>query len=166
MNREQKKVAVSQYKEFFNNFGTVILVEYTGLSVSNFKTLRSALNDNGRVTVVKNKLAKIALVDSKFSSLTNEFNGQIAVAYSNNPIELAKALVGFAEKNEALKLKVGFMDGEALDSKKIVALSKLPSLDELRAKLVGVIAAPARNIACIINAVPSSVARVIKAKNQ
>lgn len=170
MNREQKTELVEHYNGLFSSYsseGTIILAEYAGIDVASFKVLRNELTKNGgRMVVVKNRLAKIALAESGCEFLSEYFTGPISMAYSKDPVSLTKSLVRFAKKNEALKLKFGVMDGASLDTAKINALSQLPSLDELRAKLLSLIMASPRNIAGILNNLPSSVVRVLKARSE
>ncbi len=167
MNRDQKLQVVAEYKDVFASYGTVVLVEYAGINVAQFKSLRKFLYERGgNIVVTKNRLAKIALEGTQFDELSESFAGPVAMAYSKNPVELAKCLVEFSKTNESLVLKKGVMDAEVLTVDKIEALSKLPSLDELRAKLVGLIMAPAGNIVSIINNVPSSLVRVVKAHSE
>lgn len=169
MNREQKKEVIKTYGDLFSDYGSggaIILAEYAGIDVESFKTLRKKLTmDGGCVVVVKNRLAKIALAETDCEFLHDHFSGPISMAYSKDPVSLAKALSDFAKDNTALKIRAGVMDGASLDAQKIKTLSELPSLDELRAKLLSLLMAAPRNIASILDQMPSRIARVLQAKN-
>ena len=170
MKREIKTATINQYNTVFSEYGengTIILAEYAGINVADMKVLRSKLTTNGaKMSVVKNRLAKIALEGTKCQELSEHFSGPVSMVYSKDPVGAAKVLMDFAKENEALKVTVGVMDGENVDKQQINALSKLPSIDELRAKLLGLLMAAPRDIASVINQMPLGLVRVIKAKSE
>ena len=113
--------------------------------------------------VTKNRLAKIALMGTKFESLADRFTGPTAIAVSEDPVAAAKIAVEFANKNEKLEILCGALDDEALDADAVKALAKLPSLDELRGTIIGLIQAPATKIAGVLQAPGGQLARVFSA---
>lgn len=172
MDKEQKTEVISSYSNIFSEYGssgTIVLVEYAGIDVAGLKSLRNNLTKgDAQMVVVKNRLAKIALsnIGGDCSFLEEYFKGPISIVYSKDPVYLAKSLVSFAKVNEALKLKIGVMDGKSIDISGIKVLSSLPSLDELRAKLLSLLMAPPRGILCILNNLPSGLVRLLKTKNE
>ncbi len=113
--------------------------------------------------VTKNRLAKIALKGTKFENLSDHFTGPTAVAASEDPVAAAKVAVEFANKNEKLQIVCGSLETEALDADAVKALAKLPSLDELRGKIIGLIQAPATKVAGVLQAPSGQLARVFGA---
>lgn len=164
--RAKKEALVDNYKKIFDDSSILLVVRYSGVTVTEFSSLRKTLRASGsKAVVVKNTLAKIAAASTAAKEVQNEFSGPVLLFYSSDPVGLAKSVVEFAEKNsQKMLIQAGLMDGKFLDANSVKSLSKLPSLDELRAKIAATIAAPARNLASIVYNVPASVARVIKAK--
>jgi large subunit ribosomal protein L10 len=117
----------------------------------------------GSFKVTKNRLAKIALKGTKFEGLADQFTGPTAIAVSSDPVAAAKIAVEFAKKNEKLQIICGSLETESLDADAVKALAKLPSLDELRGKLIGLIQAPATKIAGVLQAPGGQLARVFGA---
>lgn len=113
--------------------------------------------------VTKNRLTRLALKGTKFEPLTDLFTGPTGIAYSDDPVAAAKVAVEFAEKNDLLKILGGCMDQQVLDVSAVNSLAKLPSLDELRGKLVGMVQTPATRIAGILQAPGGQLARVLNA---
>ena len=113
--------------------------------------------------VTKNRLAKLALKGTKFEQLEDQFSGPTAVAFSSDPIAAAKVSVEFANKNEKLTILGGGLDDKFLDAASVIALAKLPSLDALRAQLIGLLQAPARNLVGVVQAPAGQLARVFSA---
>ena len=151
----------------FSDAGAIVVAHYAGLSVSDMEELRSEMRkQGGTVKVAKNRLAKLALKGTEVEHINDLFQGQTLVAYSDDPITAPKAVVAFAKKNEKLVILGGAMGADNLDDKGIKALAALPSLDELRGKLVGMISTPASRIAQVVNAPASGLARVINAYSQ
>jgi len=141
------------------------LTNIEGLNASDISNLRRGLHDaNVGFKVVKNKLARKALADTSAQVLFDDFVGSTAVAYSDDVIAPAKILVKFEKDMEKLELKAGFSAGTRLSVEGIKALAKLPSLDELRAQLLGVILAPASRLLAQINAPASNLVGVLQAK--
>mgnify|MGYP006235907331 CR=1 FL=1 len=115
------------------------------------------------IKVTKNRLTKLALTGTEKEALTNFFDGPTAIAYSNDPVQLTKLLTDFAKNNSNLVIIGGIMDNEILSVEKIEILSKLPSLEEIRAQLIGLISTPAQKIASILTAPSGDLARVFNA---
>lgn len=167
MDINQKKQVVAQLKEEFVASMTVVVVHYKGLNVAQMTALRKNLRELGAgLEVTKNSLTKLALQGTKFEQLTNLFKGPTAVAYSKDPVSAAKIVVNFAKENEKLTILGGAVDSQVIDTKGIGELAKLPSLDELRARIVGMIQTPAKRIATLSQAPAGQLARVIKAYSQ
>lgn len=167
MDRNQKQQAVSQMHEAFKAAGSVVVTHYKGLSVAEITALRAKLKDAGAsLKVTKNSLTKLALKGTQYESLADQFTGPTAVAYSEDAIAAAKAVVDFANDNEKLVILAGALSDKQLAVADVKALAKLPSLDELRAKLVGLISTPATRIAGVLQAPGGQVARVLSARGQ
>lgn len=165
MERAQKKDLIESMHASFNDAGIVIVSHYKGLSVAQADELRGKVRAAGAsYKVTKNRLTKLALKDTDYAQLSDMFTGPTAVAIANDdPVAVSKALTEFAKKNEQFVILGGALGAQALKVKDIEALAELPSLDELRAKLVGMIKTPATRIAGVLQAPGSQVARVISA---
>ena len=164
MDRAEKRELVTGLNEAFGNAGSVVVAHYAGITVAQMNDLRSKMRGAGAtVKVAKNRLAIIALQGTESEGITKLFKGQTLVAYANDPIAAPKVASEFAKGNDKLVILGGAMGKTALDAEGVKALATLPSLDELRGKLVGLISAPASAIARIVNAPAASVARVIGA---
>lgn len=164
MERAQKVEAVEAYKGMFAGAGSVVVTHYSGLTVADMTSLRARLREQGgQLTVVKNRLAKIALKGSSAEGASDMFTGPVAVAYAEDPVAAPKAAAEFAKSNEKLVLLGGWMDETVLDEAQVKALATLPSLDELRGKLVGLIQAPASKVARVVQAPAGQLARVLQA---
>ncbi|NRA74237.1 MAG: 50S ribosomal protein L10 [Rickettsiales bacterium] len=162
MLRERKIQTVEKLKELFGSVGSVFITHYHGLNVVQLNDLRTKMRQHQvKFLVTKNNLAKLGLKGSEFEDLIDSFNGPVAVALSEDPVSAAKILVEFAKDNEQLKLVEAKVFGNKIDSKGINTLSKMPSLDELRAKLVSLIQTPARSLASILVAPSTTLARVL-----
>lgn len=162
MNREQKKKVAKDFNLIFQTCEVVILLKNKGVNTSDGNELRRLVKRvSGKYVVTKNKLAKIAIKGTEFEHLSDMFLGPIAIAYSNDLVSISKILVEFCEKNEKLELLGGSIKDNKILAKDIKAYAKLPSLDELRAKLIGLINAPASQLARILKEPASKVARVI-----
>lgn len=168
MHRNQKQKLVSVLNEVICGAGIVIIVHYKGLSVEESNYLRNSLYESGGTfRVAKNTLVKLAVKDTAYeSSLSGLLTGPTALVYSGNPVEAAKILSDFAKDNEKLVLLGGVMGENVLQPEQINALAKLPSLDILRAQLLGLIQAPARNIACVTSAAVRQLVQVTKAYSE
>jgi large subunit ribosomal protein L10 len=142
----------------------VLIAEYSGIDVESINGLRlDARNSNIEVKVCKNKLFSLASKDSNFSNLSDDLSGPNIFIMSDDIIAAAKLVTNFANNNELFKIKTGSFNGDLLNKDSIVALSKMPSLDELRAKIISVINTPATNIVRIINEPMAKLARVFNA---
>ena len=165
MERAQKKELVQSMHASFEEAGIVIVSHYKGLTVAQAEDLRGRVRNAGaKFKVTKNRLTKLALADTDYAQLSDMFTGPTAIAYANDdPVGVSKALTEFAKKNEDFVILGGALGAQALKVKDIEALAELPSLDQLRAKIVGMIKTPATRIAGVLQAPGSQVARVISA---
>ena len=167
MNRAEKQQSIESVNAKFNEAQIALVVHNTGLTVAQMSDLRRKMREAGAdFKVAKNRLAKIALKDTKFEQLSDLFKGPTVLATSADPVSVAKGIVEFAKTNDKLVIVGGAYGEQKLSVKDIEALSKLPSLDELRAKIVGMIKTPATRIAGVLQAPGGQVARVIAAKAQ
>jgi len=164
MRREDKENFVTNLKTILNENSLVLVFHYRGMSMPDMTDLRvKSFNSGSNIKVTKNRLTKLALVGSEKSELATFFEGPTAIAYSNDPVELTKLLTNFAKNNSNLVILGGIMNNEILSVEKIEILSKLPSLEEARAKLIGLLTAPAQKIARIITVPSGDLARVFNA---
>lgn len=155
---------VAELQETFESNNLVVVTHQTGLTVTEVSELRKQMREaGGSFKVTKNRLAKIALKGTKFEGLADSFTGPTAIAVSEDPVAAAKIAVEFANKNEKLQIVCGSLDAEALDMDAVKALATLPSLDELRGRLVGMIQTPATRIAGVLQAPGGQLARVFGA---
>jgi large subunit ribosomal protein L10 len=162
--RAEKREFVSALHDAFSDAGAVVVAGYTGLTVAEISAFRAKVKAaGGTVKVAKNRLAKIALQGTKAEQIGKLFKGQTLVVYSKDPIAAPKAAVDYAKANEKLVIIGGSMGATSLDENGVKALASLPSLDELRARLVGMIATPATRIAQVVNAPAGQLARVFGA---
>ncbi len=166
MKRSEKKDFVSKLKDEFSNSSSIIVTEYSGLTVNESESLRKEMRNNGATfKVTKNRLTKLAIADTPFKDLSDLFKGPTAVAYSTDPVAPAKVAVNFEKKFENFKIIGGGYNGEKIDKERINFLAKLPSLDELRGKLIGLISAPAQKIASITSEPGAQIARLLSSKS-
>ncbi len=164
MNRTEKAESVASLKDVFASSNAVVVAHYSGLTVAQMQTLRrNARTAGASVKVAKNRLAKIALEGSDVASIASLLKGPTLIAYSSDPVAAPKVTVEFAKANEQLVILGGAMGKTALDLNGVKQLASLPSLDDLRAKLVGLLKAPATKIAQLTNAPAAKVARVVQA---
>ncbi|AQX19545.1 LSU ribosomal protein L10P [Bartonella sp. WD16.2] len=167
VNRAEKREFVTWLNEAFQKSGCVIVAHYSGLTVSQMNDLRSKMSEaGGAVKVAKNRLAKIALQGTGSESMRDLFIGQTLIAYSEDPITAPKVAVDFAKTNEQFVILGGSMGATSLSVDAVKSLASLPSLSELRAKLVGIISTPATRVAQVVNAPASQIARVVGAYAQ
>ena len=165
MDRAQKQESIESLKSVFNDAGAVVVTHYMGLTVAEMTDLRLRLRKEGAaIKVVKNTLALQAL-DGKLGDKGEKlFTGPVAIAYGPDAVSAAKVAVQFAKENDKLKLVGGVLDQtNVLDENAVRALATLPSLDELRGKLIGLIQAPATKIAGVLQAPAGQLARVFNA---
>ncbi len=164
MDRSQKADAVAQLNSVFNEVGVVVVTRNLGLSVDQSTELRGKMREAGAsFKVAKNRLAKLALKDTDYAGLDEFLTGPTALAWSTDPVAAAKAAVDFAKSNDKLEIVGGSMGTQVLDEAGVRALASMPSLDELRGKLVGLVNAPATKIAQVVNAPANKLARVFGA---
>jgi large subunit ribosomal protein L10 len=164
MDRSQKTDAVAQLNAVFNEVGVVVVTRNLGLSVAQSTDLRSKMREAGAsYKVAKNRLAKLALKETQYEGLEEYLSGPTALAWSVDPVAAAKAAVEFAKSNDKLEIVGGSMGGQLLDEAGVKALASMPSLDELRGTLVGLVNAPATKIARVVNEPAAKLARVFGA---
>jgi len=164
MDRSQKTDAVAQLNNVFNEAGVVVVTRNLGLTVAESTDLRAKMREAGATyQVAKNRLAKIALKDTDYAGIEEYLNGPTALAYSADPVAAAKAVVEFAKTNDRIEVVDGSMGSQVLDEAGVRSLASMPSLDELRGKLVGLVNAPATKIAQVVNAPANKLARVFGA---
>ena len=164
MDRAAKAEMVSELKGVFKNASTVVVAHYAGLTVAQMQSLRKQAKQAGTtVKVAKNRLAKLALDGTEVASIGSLLKGPTLIAYSGDPVAAPKVAVDFAKTNERFVILGGAMGKTSLNVDGVRALAALPSLDELRAKIVGLIQAPATKVAQLVNAPASKLARVVQA---
>lgn len=165
MERAAKRELVSSLHEVFKDTGVVVVAHYAGLTVAQMTDYRRQIKEaGGSVKVAKNRLAKLALKDTDAAGMEDLFKGPTCIAYSDDPIAAPKIAVKFAKENDNLVILGGTMGATVLDVSGVEALAALPSLDELRAKLIGLLNAPATKIARTVKEPGAKLARVIQAK--
>jgi large subunit ribosomal protein L10 len=156
---------VTSLNTVFKDTGLVVVAHYAGMTVAQMTEYRQRVKDaGGKVKVAKNRLAKLALKDTSYEPIGELFQGQTCVAFSKDPIAAAKASVAYAKGNEKLVILGGAMGSTVLDAIAVKALADLPSLDELRARLIGLLYAPATRSARTVMEPGAQLARVIQAK--
>ena len=167
MKRSEKKEFVQKLKEEIKSSSSVIVTHYSGLSVEESEQLRSEMRNNGsKFKVTKNRLTKLALEQTQFKDIADLFTGPTAIAYSEDPVAPAKVAVNFQKKLENFKIIGGGYDGEKIDIEKIKFLATLPSMDELRGKILGLISAPAQKIASIVKEPSGQIARLVSSHGE
>ena len=165
MNRTEKAELIETLQSTLSEATTVVVTHQVGLTVAESSDLRARMREAGAgFKVTKNRLTKIALQGTKYEDMTDMFTGPTAMGTSSDPVAAAKILVSFAKENDKLTIVGGSMDGKMLDKAGVEALATLPSLDELRAKLVGLVNAPAAKLARVSQAPAGKLARVIQAR--
>jgi large subunit ribosomal protein L10 len=164
MDRAEKTELVASLQQVFKTTNVVVVCHYAGLTVAQMSALRRQMRQAGAsVKVTKNRLAKIALQGTDVASISALLKGPTLLAFSGDPVAAPKVASDFAKANDKLVILGGAMGTTVLDASGIKALASLPSLDELRAKLVGLIQAPATKIAQVVNAPAAKIARVLGA---
>jgi large subunit ribosomal protein L10 len=162
--RAAKRELVSTLNDVFNTTSVVVVAHYAGLTVADMQKLRAQMKQAGAtVKVAKNSLAKIALEGKDVASISDLMKGPTLIAYSSDPVAAPKVAVDFAKGNDKLVILGGAMGATSLNVDGVRALATLPSLDELRGKLVGLIQAPATKIAQLSTAPAAKLARVFGA---
>ena len=164
MDRAEKRELVTDLNDAFKGAGSVVVAHYAGITVAQMNDLRSKMRAaGGTVKVAKNRLARIALQGTESAAIMDLFKGQTLVAFAEDPIVAPKVASDFAKGNDKLVILGGAMGATALDADGVKALASLPSLDELRGKLVGLLVAPATKIAQLSTAPAAKLARVVQA---
>ena len=167
MNRNEKTDLVNNLHDTFDNAASVVIVHCIGLTVEESTNLRTKMrNENCNFKVTKNRIARIALKDTKYQHMDTMFKGPTAIGSSNDPVMAAKILVDFAKENEKLVIIGGGLEDKALSKIDVEALAKLPSLNDLRGKLVGLLQAPASKILRLSVEPASQVLRTISQKSK
>ena len=164
MDRSQKAESVASLNAVFNEAGVVVVTRNLGLSVAQSTNLRNKMRDAGAsYKVAKNRLARLALKDTDYTGIEDLLTGPTALAYSADPVAAAKAAVEFAKTNDRLEIVGGSMGSQVLNAEGIKALAAMPSLDELRGTIVGLLNAPATKVVRVISEPASKLARVFSA---
>ena len=164
MERAQKREVVTALHDVFAQSGVIVIAHYAGLSVAAMTRLRSEMRSaGGQVKVAKNRLVKLALEGTDAKGIADLMRGPTCIAYSEDPMAAPKIAVKFAKGNEKFVILGGAMGTTVLDAKGVSALASLPSLDELRSKLIGLLQAPASKIARTLNEPGAQLARVFGA---
>lgn len=164
MDRAQKSAFVDEMHAVFANTGCVVVAHYSGLTVAEMSDLRRRMRTAGATfRVTKNRLTKLALQDTPYVKLADLLTGPTGLALSSDPVAAAKAASGFAKQNQKLVVLGGAIGSVLLDAKGVEALAALPSLDELRGRLVGLLNAPASKLVGVLQAPGAQLARVLQA---
>jgi len=164
VDRAAKKELIATLNGVFKGTNVVVVAHNTGLTVTQMQTLRKQMKEKGAaVKVAKNRLARIALEGTDAAVVVPLLKGPTVFAYSGDPIAAPKVATDFAKAHDKFVILGGAMGKTALDANGVKALASLPSLDELRAKIVGLVQAPASKIAQLVNAPAAKVARVVQA---
>jgi len=164
VDRAEKKECVESLAAVFKSTSAVVVAHYSGLTVSQMQALRKQMRAAGaHVQVAKNRLVKIALEGSEVASISGLMQGPTLIAYSSDPVAAAKAAVAFAKDNDKLVILGGAMGKTALNVDGVKSLATMPSLDELRGKLLGLLQAPATKLAQLTTAPAAKLARVVAA---
>ena len=164
MERAEKTELVAALNEVFTNTGVVVVAHYAGLNVAQMTDLRSKIRAaDGTLKVAKNRLVKLALKGTEIEHITDLFEGPTVIAFSDDPVAAPKVISDFAKANDKLVVLGGALGKTNLDADGVKALASMPSLDELRAKLVGMINTPATRVAQVLSAPGGQVARVLSA---
>jgi large subunit ribosomal protein L10 len=167
MDRSEKVDLVASLHKTLSDTTVVVVTKQTGMTVNEVEELRSVMRDAGTgYKVTKNRLVRLALKGTQYESLESSFSGPTAIATSNDPVATVKASVEFANKNEKFSIVAGAIEGSILSLAEIKKLSELPSFDELRAKIVGLLQAPARNLVGVLPASGAKIARVLSVRSQ
>jgi len=164
VDRAEKKECVEELAAVFKSTSAVVVAHYSGLTVAQMQSLRKQMRAAGaQVQVAKNRLVKIALEGSEVASISGLMRGPTLIAYSSDPVAAAKVAVAFAKDNDKLVILGGAMGKTALNVDGVKSLATMPSLDELRGKLLGLLQAPATKLAQLTTAPAAKLARVIAA---
>ena len=166
MTKEAKRNYVAEMKKSFSSNEAVLIAQYQGLNVNELDELRNELRQKGIIfKITKNRITKLAIKETPVKDLEKYFTGPTAAAISSDAITTAKILTKFAKSHDKLKIVAGFMDGKVLDQKEVAIIATLPSLEEARAKIVGILASPAQKLVSILLAPGSKIANLARAKS-
>jgi large subunit ribosomal protein L10 len=166
MDRSQKEELVSQMRTTLQQATSVIVAHQTGLTVAEATQLRRDMRGAGaEFKVLKNSLAQIAIKGTSLEGMTPYLQGPTALGYSQDPVAAARVLSKFAEKNDKLSVVCGYLDGQVLDARAVKDLASLPSLDELRSKIIAVISTPATRLAVLAKEPARRVAYLLAARS-
>jgi large subunit ribosomal protein L10 len=164
MDRSQKAESVASLNAVFNEVGVVVVTRNLGMTVAQSTALRGKIREAGATyKVAKNRLAKLAIKDTNYAGIDEMLTGPTAIASSVDPVAAAKAIVDFAKTTDKIEIVGGSMGAQVLNAEGIKALASMPSLDELRAKLIGLVQAPATKLAQLSTAPAAKLARVFGA---
>jgi len=164
MERAEKRELVTSLQSAFSSAGSIVVARNAGLTVADLESLRKQMKQaGGSVKVAKNRLAKLALMDTSNADISALFTGPTVVAYAEDPITAPKVASAFAEKNSKFEVLGGAMGATGLDPAKVKALATMPSLDQLRATIAGMLKQPATRIASVVQAPGGQIARVLAA---
>ena len=167
MNRNEKSELIKNLNSTFSNAAVVVVTKQVGMTVSESNDLRSKMRvAGGKYQVTKNRLTKLALKGTKFECISDLFTGPTAIAISSDPVTAPKVICSFTKENEKISVIGGGFEGELLDSSQINNLASLPSLDELRSKIIGLISSPAQKIASVLQAPATKVVQVLNLKSE
>ena len=165
MNREEKAELIKKLNSTFNNAGVVVVTHQSGLTVEESTDLRVKMREVGaKYQVAKNRIVKLALKDTKYENIIDLFSGPTAIAVSKDPVTAPKTIFKFAKENDKLSIIGGGLDGKTLSVDEVKQLASLPSLDELRGKLVGLIKSPSQKLASVAVAPANKLVNVLHAK--
>jgi len=166
MNKENKKIYIEEMKKNFSSNSAVMITQYQGLNVNELDALRKELREKGIMfKITKNRITKLAIKNTPVKDLEKFYIGPTATALSSDPIVTAKILTKFAKSHNKLKIVAGFMDGKVLDQNEVAVIATLPTLDEARAKIVGILSTPAQKIVSILLAPGSKIVSLARAKS-
>ena len=167
MDKDKKKIYINEMKNFFSKTSSVLVTHYQGLTVKQIDELRSEMRKHGIMfKITKNRITKLALEGSKYKKLESLFSGPTAVAFSEDAITSAKILTKFAKKNSNLKIIGGIMEEEPLSAEDVEKIATLPTLDEARAKITGILITSAQKIISILLAPGAKIAILAHAKSK
>lgn len=167
MDRAEKTAFVGDLNEVFQTTAVVVVTHYIGLSVAELTALRGQVRDaGGQFKVTKNRLAKRAIEGTRYEGLAPLFVGPTAIAWADDPVAMAKVATDYAKKNQKLKVIGGGLGSSVIDVAGLTALAKMPPIEELRAKLVGVMKAPMANTLGVLNAPAQKMVGVVNAPAQ
>ena len=167
MDRAKKEELVEELNRAFANAGLVVVTQQSGLTVAESTDLRRRMrNEDASFRVTKNRLVKLALVGTPYEGIADLFEGPTAIAYSEDPVAAARVAVSFSKENDKLVVVGGAMAESRLDESAVKELAALPSLDDLRGKIVGLLNAPATKIAGVLQAPAGQISRLLSARSK